>query len=149
VKRSKECTIQPSAWREAAVPNRHLWIHEELQLVVQSPASNHPPHSSVERVVVSTGDAVSVWSLTDLVIDRLAQVVWHNAYERLVQALALLDAAGERFDLERARQRAQVATLVAAAVQAPRALPRDGASWDALAALGERPERLGPREDRR
>lgn len=90
---------------EATVPNCHLWVHHELQLVVQSPASNLPPHSSVERVVVSTGDTVSLWSLTDLVIDRLAQVVWHGAYERLVQALALLDAAGERFDAERARQR--------------------------------------------
>lgn len=42
----------------------------------------------------------------------------------------------------------RLATLVAAAVQAPRTVPRDGASWDALAALGERPERLGPREAR-
>ncbi len=126
---------------EATAPNRHLWVHEELQLVVQSPASNLPPHSSVERVVVSTGDAVSVWSLTDLVIDRLAQVVWHNAYERLVQALALLDAAGERFDLERARQRGHddgVSDELVALLRLAEDPPETQGASDRLAVLASR-----------
>ncbi len=48
-----------------------------------------------------------IWSLTDLTLDRLGQAVFWNARDRLGQAVALRAAAGDAFDIERARQRAQ------------------------------------------
>lgn len=87
-------------------PHQHIWIHPRLHLAVQVPGSFLPPHSAVETVEAPTGDEVEIWSTTDLVLDRLAQAVFGGARERLGQALALREAAGDDFELDRAAQRA-------------------------------------------
>jgi hypothetical protein len=87
--------------------NQHIWANERLGLTVQVPASYLPPHSATDRVRTPTGSIVSIWSLTDLTLDRLGQAVFWNARDRLGQAIALREAAGDAFDTERARQRAE------------------------------------------
>lgn len=59
---------------------------------------------------------VSIWSLTDLTLDRLEQAVFWNARERLGQAVALREAAGDDFDIVRARKRAHDDSPAAVAV---------------------------------
>lgn len=49
---------------------------------------------------------MSIWSATDLIVDRIAQAAEQGGIERLGQALALRPAAGEHFDVARARERA-------------------------------------------
>lgn len=87
-------------------PLQHIWSNPRLKVAVQVPASELPPHSATEEVVAPTGDVVAIWSTTDLVLDRVAQAVHGNAPERLEQAVALREAAGDDFDLARAQRRA-------------------------------------------
>jgi hypothetical protein len=87
-------------------PLQQIWTNRRLKIAVQVPASDLPAHSATEDVEAPTGEVVAIWSTTDLMLDRLAQAVYGNAPERLEQALALRDAAGADFDVERARQRA-------------------------------------------
>lgn len=83
--------------------HRQIWEHSSLGLVIQVVASHLPPHSETTTVDTSAGP-VALWSATDLVIDRLANVSEWRAKDRLVQALALRHAGD--FDVRRGRQRA-------------------------------------------
>lgn len=86
--------------------HQHIWASARLGLTVQVAASFLPAHSATDQVRTPTGSVVSIWSLTDLTLDRLGQAVFWNARDRLGQAVALRDAAGDAFNVERARQRA-------------------------------------------
>jgi hypothetical protein len=112
-------------------PLQQIWTNHRLKLAVQVPASYLPAHSATEDVEAPTGDVVAIWSTTDLVLDRLSQAVYGNAPERLEQALALRDAAGGDFDIDRARQRAadegsQMALVLDAFLRFFDALPAEG-----------------------
>jgi len=85
---------------------QHIWQHDDLGLYVQVAASALPPNSRVDEVEAPGGEVVTIWSATDLVLDRLSQATLEGAHDRLDQALTLLARAGGRFDATRARQRA-------------------------------------------
>jgi hypothetical protein len=87
-------------------PLQHIWSHPRLGVAAQVPASFLPRHSATQEVEAPNGSAVTVWSTTDLVLDRLAQAVFGGAPDRLDQALALRLVAGEEFELKRAGERA-------------------------------------------
>ncbi|HWV83909.1 MAG TPA: hypothetical protein VNZ62_00540 [Capillimicrobium sp.] len=86
--------------------SQHIWANERLRIAVQVPASDLPPLSVTDDIEAPTGDVVTIWSVADLMLDRLAQAVFWNANDRLAQALALRAAAGDALDLVRVRQRA-------------------------------------------
>jgi hypothetical protein len=86
--------------------HQHIWANERLGITVQVAASYLTANSATDRVETPTGSVVSIWSLTDLTLDRLGQAVFWNARDRLGQAVALREAAGDDFDIERAQQRA-------------------------------------------
>jgi hypothetical protein len=88
-------------------PHQHLWVSEATGVTVESPASELPPHSDVETVVGPDGHRVAIWSVTDLIVDRIAQAAGQGGEERLMQALALRAVSGTGFDARRARVRAQ------------------------------------------
>jgi hypothetical protein len=88
-------------------PHQHIWTNETLGLVVQVADSDLPMHSATDQVRTPAGSVVSIWSLTDLALDRLEQAVFWKARDRLDQAVALREAAGDDFDTERARARAR------------------------------------------
>jgi hypothetical protein len=87
-------------------PLQHIWFHPRLSVAVQVPASILPRHSTTEEVQAPNGSLVTVWSTTDLMLDRLAQAVFGGAPERLDQALALRLVAGDEFEFNRACERA-------------------------------------------
>jgi hypothetical protein len=100
-----DSVLQPMGF-ERRNPVQHSWSHREARIGVQVVASFLPPGSDVEMIRTDTGHVATIWSTTDLTLDRLAQAVFFNAREMLAQALALRAAAGHDFDDERARRRA-------------------------------------------
>jgi hypothetical protein len=88
-------------------PLQHIWFHPRLIVAVQVPASFLPRHSATQDVQAPNGTTVTVWSPTDLILDRLAQAVFGGAPDRLDQALALRLVTGDEFESSRARERAR------------------------------------------
>lgn len=88
-------------------PHARIWKSAATDLIVESPASELPRHSDVDTAVTPTGDAVSIWSVTDPIVDRVAQAAAQGGDQRLMQALALRSAAGDQYETVRARERAE------------------------------------------